>query len=186
MRKLKLQTQMTVDGFVSGPNGEMDWMTFEWDDKLNEYLSDLDEPIDCIVLGRKLAEGFIPHWASEPEGEDQRSIDKINNATKVVFTRTLDAHEWPNTVLAKGDIAEEITELKSQPGGDMIAYGGGELVSSLAEHGLIDEVHLFVHPVVIGNGTSIFNSLVNRQNFVIDESRVFPCGIVLLRYIKAA
>ncbi len=70
MRKLKLQVQMTIDAYVAGLNGEMDWMTFNWDEQLNKYVTELTEHVDCIVLGRKLAQGFIPHWASQPEGED--------------------------------------------------------------------------------------------------------------------
>ncbi len=64
MRKLKLQVQMSVDGYIAGPNGEMDWMAWNWDDELNKYVTEITEPVDCIVLGRKLAQGFIPYWAS--------------------------------------------------------------------------------------------------------------------------
>jgi dihydrofolate reductase len=67
VRKLKLQVQMTIDGYMAGPNGEMDWTVWNWDDNLIQYVGDLTEPVDCIVLGRKLAEGFIPHWANEPK-----------------------------------------------------------------------------------------------------------------------
>jgi dihydrofolate reductase len=79
MRKLKLQVQMTVDGFIAGPNGEMDWLTFNWDNELKEYVGALTEPVDSIVLGRKLAQGFIPHWAANPELE---GADKINENRK--------------------------------------------------------------------------------------------------------
>ena len=69
MRKLKLQVQMTVDGFIAGLNGEMDWTARDWDGELKKYVTEITEPVDCIVLGRKLAQGFIPHWASHPEQE---------------------------------------------------------------------------------------------------------------------
>ncbi|MGV0028282.1 dihydrofolate reductase family protein [Phormidesmis priestleyi] len=82
MRKLKLQVQLSIDGFISGSNGEMDWMTLSWDDDLKQYVSEITDPVDCIVLGRKLAEGFIPHWAARPEGADARSIDKFNDTEK--------------------------------------------------------------------------------------------------------
>lgn len=103
---------MTVDGYIGRLNGEMDWMTFNWDNELKKYVKEITEPVDCIVLGRKLAQGFIPHWASKPEGEDAWGVDKLNNTTKVVFTKTLNKSEWDNTVLAKGDLVDEITKLK--------------------------------------------------------------------------
>ena len=129
VRKFKLQVQTSVDGYMAGPNGEMDWMTYPWTDDMNAYVDALTEPVDCIVLGRKLAEGFIPAWAAGPEGEDQASIDWMNNTPKVVISNTLTESPWENAVVAGGDLAETVNKLKAQPGGDMIAYGGGTLVS---------------------------------------------------------
>jgi len=91
MRKQKLQVQMAADEYIAGANGEMDWMIFNWDTELNQYVSEITAPVDCIVLGRKLAQGFIPHWAAHPE-ED--GAVKINNPPKVVFTKNLDKSEW--------------------------------------------------------------------------------------------
>ena len=182
MRKLKLQVQMTVDGYIAGLNGEMDWMTFNWDNGIKKYVKEITEPVDCIVLGRKLAQGFIPHWASKPEGEDAWGVDKINNSTKVIFTKTLDKSEWDNTVLAKGDLVDEITKLKKQDGKDIIAYGGATFVSALIKQRLIDEFHLFINPTAIGNGMTIFKELDSKQNLKLIKSLAFTCGIVLLRY----
>ncbi len=114
MRKLKLQVQMTVDGYIAGPNGEMDWMEWNWDDELKQYVADLTEPVDCIILGRKLAEGFIPHWATvaaNPDDPEFTAGKKFTDTHKVVFTKTLDKSEWDNTVLAKGNLVDEITKL---------------------------------------------------------------------------
>ena len=182
MRKLKLQVQMTVDGYIAGLNGEMDWMIFNWDNELKQYVKEITEPVDCIVLGRKLAQGFIPHWASEPEGEDAWGVDKMNNTTKVIFTKTLDKSEWKNTVLAKGDLVDEITKLKKQDGKDIIAYGGATFVSALIKQGLIDEFHLFINPTAIGNGMTIFKELDSKQNLTLVKSTSFDCGIVVLNY----
>jgi dihydrofolate reductase len=186
MRKLKLQVQMSVDGFISGPNGEMDWMVWDWDDELKQYVAEITEPVDCIVLGRKLAQGFIPHWASNPELEGAL---KINNTNKVVFTKTLGKSDtvvmsWENTDLANGDLAEEIIKLKKQDGKDIIAYGGATFVSALIKLGLIDEYHLFINPTAIGAGMSIFKELKSYLNLTLVKSKSYQCGITVVYYEK--
>ena len=117
MRKLKLQVQTSIDGFIAGPNGETDWMVWDWDKDLKQFVDELTNTIDCIVLGRKLAEGFIPHWtnvAANPDNPEHASGKKFTDTSKVVFTRTLDESPWENTELAKSDIVEEITNLKKR------------------------------------------------------------------------
>jgi dihydrofolate reductase len=188
MRKLKLQVQITMDGFIAGPKGEMDWMVWDWDDELKKYVEEITEPVDCIILGRNLAQGFIPHWAkvaSNPDHPEFQAGIKFTNTHKVVFTRTLSKSEWSNTVLAKGDLADEITQLKKQKGQDIIVYGGAAFVSALIEKGLIDEYHLFMNPTAIGSGMAIFKALNKYQKMVLESSRAYPCGIVVNRYRKA-
>ena len=191
MRKLKLQVQMTIDGFICGPIGEMDWMVWDWDDKLKQYVADITEPVDCIVLGRKLAEGFIPHWAnvaSNPDDSENAAGLKFTDTKKVVFTKTLEKSDkvvlgWNNTILAKGNLIDEINHLKKQNGKDIIAYGGAKFVSALIKHQLIDEFHLFINPAVLGSGMTIFGELENMQKLTLVESTKFDCGIVVLKYI---
>lgn len=185
MRKLKLQVQMTVDGYIAGRNGEMDFMVWDWDDELKQYVDDITEPVDCIVLGRNLAEGFIPSWASvaaDPDHPEFEAGKKFTDTHKVVFTRTLETSEWDNTVLAKGNLVDEITKLKEQDGKDIIAYGGATFVSALIKHGLIDEFHLFINPTAIGDGMTIFSDIDRKQVLSLVTSRPFDCGIVVLKY----
>jgi dihydrofolate reductase len=185
MKKLKLQVQVSVDGFIAGPSGEMDWVTFDWDDELKGYVGALTATVDTIVLGRRLAEGFIPHWAAvaaDPEHLEAASGRQFTDLRKVVFTQTLEASAWPNTTLAKGDLTEEITRLKGEAGGDLIAYGGAVFVASLIARGLIDEFHLFVNPVALGSGMPIFSALNGPQGLALETARAFPCGVALLRY----
>ncbi|WP_031068918.1 dihydrofolate reductase family protein [Streptomyces sp. NRRL S-118] len=181
MRTFKLQVQVTADGYMAGPNGEMDWMTFPWTDDINAYIDALTAPVDCIVLGRRLAEGFIPTWAAGPEGEDRASIDKMNNTPKVVISRTLTASPWENTVVSD-DLAGTVQELKSKPGGDIIAYGGGTLVRDLIAQGLLDELHLFVNPTAIGAGMPVFPHTDAYQHLRLVTARPFDCGITALHY----
>lgn len=185
MRKLKLQVQISVDGYIAGTNREMDWMVGDWDDELKKYVTEITEPVDCIVLGRKLAEGFIPYWASVAANPDHLEFTagrKFTDTKKVVFTKTLEKSEWENTVLAKGDLVDEITTLKKQDGKDIIAYGGATFVSALIKQGLIDEFHLFINPTAIGNGMTIFKELDSKQNLTLVKSTSFDCGIVVLKY----
>ena len=185
MRKLKLQVQMTVDGYIAGPNGEMDWMTLPWSEDINQYVSEITDPVDTIVLGRKLAQGFIPYWttvAANPDDPEFSSGKKFTDTHKVVFTHTLVKSEWSNTVLAKGNLVDEITRLKKQDGKDIIAYGGAIFVSALIQHRLIDEFHLFINPTAIGNGMTIFDRLDRKQNLKFVKSSSFDCGIVVLNY----
>ena len=131
------------------PNGELDWTNRDWDNALKNYVGKITKTVDCIILGRILAQGFIPYWASHPEEE---GAEIFNTTRKVVFTKTLDRSEWDNTTLAKGNIIDEINRSKKQNGKDIIAYGGATFVSALIKHGLIDEYYFFINPTAIGNG----------------------------------
>jgi dihydrofolate reductase len=192
VRKLKLQAQMTVDGYVGGPNGELDWMSFNWDDKIQKYVIELTDSVDTILLGRKMTDGFITYWTNvlaNPADPEYSFARKMVDKPKVVFTKKLDKSNWENTTIAKGDLAEEINKLKkkSSPsdGGqfkDIIVYGGASFVSSLVKNNLIDGYHFFINPGAIGKGLSIFSTLNNKLNLKLVKSIGFDCGIVLNNY----
>lgn len=184
MRKLKLQVQMSLDGFVAGPNGELDWMTWAWDDKLKKYVQSLMDDSDTILLGRKMTDGFVSHWANvttDPENPEYESAKWFINTPKVVFTKTLAKSSWKNTSLAIGDITAEVINLKKRSGKDLIVYGGAGFVSSLIKNNLIDEYHLFINPAIIGNGQEIFKD-VNNKKMKFVTSNPFSCGIVVNHY----
>ena len=107
---------------------------------------------------------------------------RIVRAKKVVFTKTVDKSEWDNTQLARGELAAEIKKLKNQSGKDIIVYGGSSFVSAIIKEGLIDEFHLFVNPVALGQGGAIFDQLENIQPLKLKKSIVYDCGIVLMNY----
>jgi dihydrofolate reductase len=185
MRKLKLQVQISVDGFICGPNGEMDWLTYPWTDDISQYVDEITGPVDTILLGRKLAQGFIPHWAAvaaNPDNPEYSAGKKYSDTPKVVFSKTLHTSEWANTVIAKGDMVKEVRELKSQPGGDIIVYGGSAFVSSLIKENLIDEFHLFVNPAVIGAGMPIFQHIKEKVKLTPQGTTTFACGITVMKY----
>ncbi|MGK5739366.1 dihydrofolate reductase family protein [Micromonospora sp. URMC 103] len=182
MRKLKLQVLTTVDGYMGGPNGEMDWMTFPWTDDISSYIDALTKPVDTILLGRRLAEGFIPAWAAGPPGEAQESIDWMNDTPKVVISRSLTESPWDNAVVAGGDLTETVTRLKDRPGGDIITYGGATLVRELIARGLLDELHLFVNPTAIGAGLPVFPTDGAYQRLRLVAARPFDCGVTALHF----
>jgi dihydrofolate reductase len=186
VRTFKLQVQTSADGYMAGPSGEMDWMLMPWSDDMMAYVNELTMASDTIVLGRRLAEGFIPAWASGPPGEPQESIDWMNNTPKVVISDSLRESPWDNAEVAGGDLTETIGELKARPGRDIITYGGGTLVRDLIGRGLLDELNLFVNPTAIGAGMPVFPDGGARTRLRLVEARPFACGITGLRYAPAA
>lgn len=185
MRKLKLQMQVTLDGFVStGSNDEQKWVTWAWDEIKQDVLNLIDS-IDTIILGRKLAVNYIPYWSevvTKPDDPMYELSKRIVSAKKIIFTKTLEDSKWDNTALAKGDLVEGINNLKSQNGKDIIVYGGTSFVDALVKENLIDEYHLFVNPVVIGKGESIFCGLNKYRNIKLKKATSYSSGIVLLKY----
>ncbi|MEO5599877.1 MAG: dihydrofolate reductase family protein [Cyclobacteriaceae bacterium] len=186
MRKLKLQVQISVDGFVAGPNGELDWMTWEKDERLIQFINDLTDSSSTIILGRKMTDGFVNYWENvvknQPESPEFPFAKKMVDTPKVVFTKTLDKSRWNNTTLAKGNLEDEIAKQKEQDGKDIIVYGGAGFVSSLIKESLIDEFNFFVNPIMIGKGMRIFDLLNNRKKLTSLGATGYSEGISVLRY----
>ena len=180
MRKLKLQMQVTVDGFVAGPAGELDWMTWEMDEKLIGFINHLTDTSDTILLGRKMTEGFIKYWEGvKPSSPEHAFAKKMIETPKIVFSKTMKSVEGKNVRVENGPMPQAISRLKEQKGKDIVVYGGATFVSSLIENGLIDELNLFVNPVAIGTGMRIFEA---RRPLKLTGSTAYPCGIVVNTY----
>ena len=177
--------QQTVNGYVAGPNGELDWMVWDWDSELQNFVSDLTDSIDTILMGRKMTDGFCSHWESVAEDSDDPEYEsgmKFVETPKIVFSRTVKELKWKNATVAKVKPADEVARLKNQDGKDLIVYGGANFVSSLVEEGLIDAYYLFVNPVALRSGLTIFGGIENQFKLSLVETKQFDCGITLLHY----
>jgi dihydrofolate reductase len=185
MRTLRLQVQISVDGFVATKDGGLDWMTWNWDDKLKEYTSALNDPITTILLGKNMTEGFINHWskvAEDPQNPEHEFGRQMIDTPKVVFSKTIKDSNWPNTIVAGGNLHEEIKNIKLSGIGDIIVYGGATFVSNLIRENLIDEYQLFINPVLLGSGMRIFDKLKGSQDLELKKATGFECGITVLHY----
>jgi dihydrofolate reductase len=183
MRKLKLQMQVSVDGFVAGPEGQLDWMTWTWDIRLKEFGQALTDSVDTIVMGRKMADGFMRHWeaAANNHGDPEKAFAQQMVAyPKIIFSRTNQTVAGINATMATKPLVETIHELKQQDGKDIIVYGGAGFVASLIENNLIDELNLFINPTAIGEGMRIFSGKVPLE---LDNSTRYGCGIVVNTYL---
>ncbi len=184
MRKLKLQVQMTVDGFVGGPEGQLDWMTRNLDEGVIGRIVQITDSSDTILLGRKMTDGFIKYWeAVPPESPEYVFARKMVDTPKVVFSRTLQRVEGKNVRVETGDLVQAVNQLKAQRGKDIVVYGGATFVSELIEHDLIDELNIFVNPVAIGRGLRIFKG---RKSLRLTGSKSYPSGTVINTYEPAA
>ncbi len=185
MRKVIASEFVTVDGLFSGPNGELDWHNV--DEEFNEWALELIDSIDTMLFGRVTYEGMASYWPTPLATTDDPMVaGKMNSTHKLVFSKTLEQADWENTTLVAGDAAEEIAKLKQQPGKDMVIYGSGKLVSSLAARGLIDEFRIFVNPIVLGSGVPLFQGMSESVNLRLTGTRVFKSGNVLLCYEPGA
>lgn len=192
MRKLILEMQLSIDGFAAAADGSGSWMVWSygdnwtWDPALQAYHTQLIASADEILLSRKMAEeGFIGHWekmAANTPNPQSVFAGHIRDARKVVFTHTLTQSDWPNTVLAKGDLEEEVKALKKQPGKNLIVFGGVSFVSALIAAGLIDEYHLIINPAAIGRGMPIFDKVQHILGLSLVNATAYASGIVVLQY----
>lgn len=187
MRRIITTTWVTLDGFIAGPHGEMDWVGELYDDAMGAYENDLVNSADTLLLGRVTYESFAGSWPHVPDNPDASEGEKVyarrlNAMRKVVFSRTLERAEWSNSTLMKEVTPEAIEQLKGEPGGDMLIYGSASLVRALTSLGLIDEYQLLVHPVIVGGGKSLFHGLEKQVKLKLASTKTHPSGVVLLTY----
>lgn len=183
MRKIIVMMSVSVDGFMAGPNGELDWHLV--DDELHSHLNARLAVAGGFLDGRvtyELMAGFWPTADADPSASRPTAeFARIwRDMPKTVFSRTLERAEW-NTTVVHELVPEEIRALKRQPGGDLVV-GGADLAAAFARHDLIDEYWVYVHPVVIGDGKPMFARTGSTLVLGLIESRVFGNGVVLLRY----
>ena len=183
MRKLILQMQMTLDGFVAGPEGQLDWMTPGMDEKQLAILTELTEGMDTILMGRKMTAGFTAYWESvvenQPDSPEYAYAKIFVDTPKIVFSKTAEDIDGRNVTLEKGDVAEVVHTLKQQQGKNLIVYGGAGFVGELVSQNLIDELYLFVHPITLGQGLRVFNG---RHKYQLVKSTVCENGVVINQY----
>ncbi|MFC4911429.1 dihydrofolate reductase family protein [Actinomadura gamaensis] len=183
MRKLTYFIHTTADGFVQGPEGEFDWPVMG--PELSDYSFDLDEQNDITLYGRVTWEMMASFWPDAEKDSDHPHVRRYapvwRAARKMVISRTAEPGEWAEKVVGD-DLEAEIRELKEQPGKGLLLMGGARAAASLARHGLLDEVRVCVHPVVLGGGTSLFPGLDGRLNLRLIETRTFDEGVVMHRY----
>jgi dihydrofolate reductase len=187
MRRIKLQIQLSLDGFVSGPQGEMNWLVWDWDNVLKNYVALLTDSADTFLMGRATGEGMAVYWPTVPANpeskeEEKWMAEKLNNSPKIIFSRTVTHINWTNARVAN-DIVEEVKELKKEPGKDIILYGGAEIVSSFICENLIDEYHLFINPVIIGEGKTIFKNVRETMGLKLVNTIQSNTGIVILQFV---
>jgi dihydrofolate reductase len=176
--------QISIDGFVARPKGELDWMTWDWDEKLKTFVDDLHNSVDTIVMGRQMTDGFINSWSSmleKSESPEYPFAKKMIDIPKVVFTKTMTESPWVNTTLAH-DLIADVSKLKQQNGSDIIAYGGAGFVTNLIKENLIDDYYLFVNPIAIGEGLTIFGDVGGNRELKLVDSTPYECGIVINNY----
>jgi dihydrofolate reductase len=182
MPRLIYSMGVSLDGFVAGPGGEIDWSAP--DEELHRFHNQQMRTIGAQLCGRRLYEEMLP-WESVEEkpatSEFELEFARIwKGVEKVVFSTTLEEVEG-NARLAAGSVSEEVAVLKEQSGGDL-AVGGAGLASVAIESGLVDEYGLFVSSVVLGGGTPFFPALARRFELELVETKTFGCRVVYLRY----
>jgi dihydrofolate reductase len=184
VRKLLSFMVVTLDGYYEGPNGEFDWPNV--DDQFNEFAISQLNDIDTLVFGRVTYEGMASYWPTPAAVEGDPAVaDRMNSIPKIVFSATLDTTDWENTTLIKGNVADAITELKQQPGKALAIFGSPHLTVSLLEQGLVDELRVMVHPILLGAGKSLFAGLNHRVPVTLETTTAFSSGNVLLSYRPA-
>jgi len=187
-----MKMSISVDGFVSGPDGRNDWIFRSSDEQSRDWVLQSTRGAGLIIMGRKSFEQMSPYWptATGP------LADAMNEIPKAVFTQkgfkvapaassSPAAKSWAGTRVIEGDLAGGIRRLKEEAGKPIIAFGGAEFMCNLIATGLIDEYHLVVHPIVLGGGLPIFTSPAKQFDLRLADLKAFPGGVVVHSYQPA-
>lgn len=186
MRKIILMMSVSLDGFIEGPDRQIDWHMV--DDELHTHFNEQLRAMGAFLNGRvthELMAEFWPTADTDPSSTGPMvEFARIwRDMPKIVFSRTLERADW-NTTVVRDVVVEEVLALKAQPGGDL-SLGGAGLAAAFMQHDLIDEYRLYIHPVVIGQGKPLFRASDAKINLRLTEARTFGNGVVLLRYQRA-
>lgn len=191
MRKIIAALQVSLDGFIEGPNEELDWVD-SWEDPF-----DIVGKVDAFILGRRMYPGYEQYWQAvldNPRGilpftgrpatdGEIEYAEFAGRTAHIVVSSTLQNVSWTNTRIVRD--LDDIQRLKEAPGGDMHAVGGATLVSSLMDAGLVDEIRLVVQPIVLGGGKPLFKDVKKRHALTLLTARPLKAGAVSLSYSVA-
>lgn len=188
MRKLSAFNHVSLDGYFTDAHGDFTWARGDKSDKeFNDFVASNAKGGGQLLFGRKTYDLMARFWPTPMAAQHEPVVaERMNALSKVVFSRTLEKASWNNTMLVKGDLASAVRKLKAEPGDGMVILGSGNIVSQLAQEGLIDEYQVVLNPVVLGGGRTMFDGVKSKVNLDLVETRHFPSGKVFLRYQCAA
>jgi dihydrofolate reductase len=184
-RRLFVSMLVSLDGYIEGPERELDWF-LDGDPQFEQYCDEMLDSVGLALYGRRAYELMLSYWPNAEQNPrspaDLAFARKMNALPKVVVSRTLEHAAWNNTRIVKDGVAESIGELKRAPGKPIVAWAGAGLVSTLAQHDLIDEYRLIVHPVVLGRGTPLFKGFDSRHTLQLTRTTQLGRNLVVLCY----
>jgi dihydrofolate reductase len=197
MRRLVMFNRVSADGYFAAQDGKLDWVVPERE--IDKAAASAIDAFDTVLLGRRTYEMFASFWpkalddpksAPDPHGRERTPEMRamavmLNEATKLVFSKTLKEATWKNSHVIPEFNAREIEALKKQPGKDMIIFGSGSIVTQLAEHNLIDEYQFVVQPILLGSGKTLINDGSRRSKINLQEAKGYQSGNVMLRYVRS-
>jgi len=185
MRNVIAFMHVSLDGFTTGPNGELEWAIV--DEEVNPYVDELFKNLGAALYGRvtyELMYGYWPTVLTDPDAtpRDLAHARWVENVSKIVFSRTLTHADWNNTRVVNDHLAEAIAALKRELGGDLMIFGSPRLTHAFMQLGLIDEYRLFLNPIVLGGGIPLFQGVADWTKLKLLETKTFQSGVVALHY----
>lgn len=187
MRKIVFLVHISLDGFVAGPNGEMDWISAP--QELFDWGSTLTNQADTALYGRTtywMMQNYWPTAGVKPNASkhDKEHAEWYNRVTKVVVSKTMKDEGTEKTIIIRDNLTENIRKIKNQHGKNIQIYGSASVIQELMKEGLIDEFYLSVNPIILGKGKPLFKDVPARIKLNLLETKIFPQGVILLHYGK--
>jgi len=178
----------SLDGFVAGPKGEMNWIKV--DEEMFDFVATMTDTADTALYGRVTYEMMQSYWPKAGEQPNASKHDKehsawYNKVSKVVLSRTISEKGLDNTTVISGQLADNINKIKKQDGKNILIFGSPGASRSLLNEGLIDEFWLFVNPIILGQGMPLFKEITGTTKLKLVESKTFACGVIALHYKKS-